>query len=84
MKAYIKDNWKILRLPLPFGTGSWQLYDLEKDPGETTDLSPKYPDVKESMIKAWDEYAHQNEVYDHQGHFDSLYRASYNPDNDHD
>lgn len=79
MKGYIKDNWKLLRLPQPFGTGQWQLYDLEKNPGETTDLSLQYPEVKESLIKEWNEYAKENEVYDHRGHYDSLYRASFEP-----
>ena len=79
MKGYIKDNWKLLRLPQPFGTGQWQLYDLDKDLGETTDLSAQYPDIKESLIKEWNEYARENEVYDHRGHYDSLYRVSFEP-----
>jgi hypothetical protein len=61
------------------GTGTWQLYDLEKDPAETTDLSTHYPDIKEQLINSWNEYAKQNEVHDHRGHFDSLYRKSYLP-----
>ena len=28
MRAYLQDDWKLLRLPEPFGTGTWQLYDL--------------------------------------------------------
>lgn len=79
MKAYIKGKWKILRLPQPMGTGTWQLYDLEKDPAETTDLSTHYPDIKEQLINSWNEYAKQNEVHDHRGHFDSLYRKSFQP-----
>jgi len=78
MKAYITGKWKILRLPQPMGTGTWQLYDLEKDPGETTDLSTQFPDIKEQLIRAWNDYALQNEVHDHQGHYDSLYRKSFN------
>jgi arylsulfatase len=77
MKAYILGNWKILRLPQPFGTGEWQLYDLEKDPAETTDISDKYPDIKEKLIKKWNDYAKQNEVHDHRGHYDSIYRKSF-------
>lgn len=77
MKAFIKGKWKILRLPVPMGTGEWELFDLEKDPGETTDLSSQYPAVKEQLINAWQEYARQNEVYDHKGHYDSLYRRSF-------
>lgn len=80
MKAYIKGNWKILRLPQPFGTGQWQLFDLEKDPGETADLSTQYPDIKASLITAWEAYAKQNDVYDHKGHYDSVYRKGYEVD----
>ena len=82
MKAYIKGNWKILRLPQPFGSGQWQLFDLEKDPGETTDLSAKYPDVKIFAHSVMETYAKQNDVYDHKGHFDSVYRKSYGVDDD--
>jgi arylsulfatase A-like enzyme len=77
MKAYIKGKWKILRLPQPMGTGAWQLFDREKDPAETKDLSEQFPAIKEELIKAWNTYALQNEVHDHQGHFDSLYRKSF-------
>lgn len=77
MKAYIQGKWKILRLPVPMGTGEWELFDLEKDPGETTDLSTQYPDIKSRLIKAWQEYATQNNVHDHNGHYDSLYRKSF-------
>jgi arylsulfatase len=76
MKAYIKGNWKILRLPQPFGTGQWQLYDLEKDPGETTDLSQQFPDIKDQLISDWMQYAKTNNVYDHKGHYDSIYQKS--------
>jgi arylsulfatase len=79
MKAYIKGNWKLLRLPQPMGTGNWELYDLRSDPAETTDLSAQYPEVKNQLIKEWNRYAQQNQVHDHQGHFDELYRRNYMP-----
>ncbi len=79
MKAYIMGNWKILRLPPPMGTGIWQLYDIEKDPAETTDLSAQYPDIKKKLINEWNKYAKENEVHDHKGHFDELYRKSFIP-----
>ena len=84
MKAYIKGTWKILRLPVPFGTGEWQLYDLQKDPGETHDLSQQFPDMKQQLISDWNNYAKENEVYDHRGHFDSVYRAAFRPENEGD
>lgn len=77
MKAYIKGKWKILRLPVPFGSGQWQLYDLEKDPGEINDLSKAFPAKREELITDWQEYAKVNDVYDHKGHYDSLYQRAY-------
>jgi arylsulfatase len=77
MKAYIRGNWKILRLPAPFGSGAWALYDLATDPGEMNDLSEDYPEIKEELIAAWQQYAEANEVFDHKGRFDALYRKVY-------
>jgi arylsulfatase len=77
MKAYIKGNWKILRLPQPFGTGYWQLYDLEVDPGEINDVSDQHPEIRDELINEWLQYSKTNEVFDHKGHYDSLYIRSY-------
>lgn len=77
MKAYIKDNWKLLRLPFPLGTGNWQLYNLDTDPCETTDLSDQYPDLKKELLAGWEQYAKENGVYNHNGHYDTLYRISF-------
>ena len=80
MKAYIKGNWKLLRLPEPMGSGNWELYDLENDPAEATDLSAQFPEIKRQLIEEWNQYASQNEVHDHKGHFDELYRLNYMPE----
>jgi arylsulfatase len=77
MKAYIKGRWKLLRLPKPLGSGNWELYDIEADPGETTDLSAKHPDIVAELTKAWNEYARNNQVHDHKGHYDSFYRRTF-------
>jgi arylsulfatase len=82
MKAYMKDDWKIVRLPKPFGTGEWQLFQVHDDPAETTDLSVKHPEIKKELITAWEAYAIQNKVHDHKGHFDSLYRKNYHLDDE--
>ena len=81
MKAYIKGNYKILRLPVPFGTGDWQLYNILKDPCEANDISIQFPEIKTNLIKNWNKYAKDNDLYDHKGHFDTIYRASFTPGN---
>lgn len=75
-KAYIKGKWKILRLAKPFGTGSWQLYNIEKDPGEINDLSQQFPAKKDSLISDWKKYAKENDVVDHKGYYDLLFEKS--------
>lgn len=80
MKAFIQGEWKILRLPVPFGTGDWTLYNLASDPGEIHDLSDRHPKKKAELITAWQKYAKDNEVYDHKGRFDALYRKAYGVD----
>jgi arylsulfatase len=75
-KAYIKGNWKILRLGKPFGTGTWQLYDIEKDPGEINDLSQQFPEIRDSLILDWMKYAEENGVIDHKGFYDEFFQKS--------
>lgn len=80
MKAYIQGDWKILRLPVPFGTGEWELFDLKDDPGEMNDLSKRYPKKKAELLKAWKVYSAENDVFDHKGRFDAIYRKVYGVD----
>jgi len=80
MKAYIKDEWKILRLPVPFGSGDWALYNLSEDPGEMNDLSDQNPQKKAELLEAWEQYARDNEVFDHKGRFDAFFRKAYGVD----
>jgi arylsulfatase len=77
MKAFIQGQWKLSRLPEPFGTGGWELFDLYKDPGETRNLADTHPERLSAMRDAWEEFARDNGVFDHQGHFDAIYRAVY-------
>jgi arylsulfatase len=77
MKAYIKGDWKILRMPRPFGNDEWGLYNLKDDPGEIHDVSDQYPEKKSELLEAYEQYLIRNEVFDHNGHFDSLYRLWY-------
>jgi arylsulfatase len=62
MDAYRKGNWKVLRLPEPYGSGDWQLYDLAADPGELNDLSSEFPGRAEALARAWEDYAGTNGV----------------------
>jgi arylsulfatase len=62
MDAFRRGEWKILRLPEPYGNGLWQLYHLADDPGETDDLAEQYPERVQELAADWDEYAATHEV----------------------
>jgi arylsulfatase len=64
LKAFFDGDWKILRMPPPFGSGEWQLYNLAEDPPEMNDLAAEYPERLELMIQMWERYKEENTVLD--------------------
>lgn len=58
-RAVFRDTWKALWILPPNGTDSWQLFDLAKDPGETTDVAADHPDVLAELAAAYERYAEE-------------------------
>jgi arylsulfatase len=56
-KSIREGKWKAYQEAAPFGTGKWQLYDLENDPGEAHDLAASNPEVVARLAAAWQDYA---------------------------
>ena len=60
--AVRKANWKAVYLPSGRGGPSakgrdrWELYDLDKDPGEVHDISEHHPETLRELLKLWDQY----------------------------
>ncbi|HAY46263.1 MAG TPA: arylsulfatase [Gammaproteobacteria bacterium] len=61
-RAIIKGDWKIVDLPEPLGSGQWELFNLENDPGEQVDLAGMNPEKLEEMTEEWRLYAIRNGV----------------------
>jgi arylsulfatase len=61
-RAIRQGKWKLLWLCEPYGTGHWQLYDLEADEGETKDLAAEHPDVRDQLVAHWGDYVKTNHV----------------------
>ncbi|RMJ16837.1 hypothetical protein CDV36_003478 [Fusarium kuroshium] len=55
-KAIRKGNWKAVWISAPRGKDEWELYDIEKDPSELSDLATERPDILEEMIFHWEQY----------------------------
>jgi arylsulfatase A-like enzyme len=61
-RAIRKDNWKMVWLCAPHGTGEWQLFDLKADPAETIDRASERPGIRDQLLRHWDEYVSSNNV----------------------
>lgn len=69
-RAIRMGPWKAVFLPeltsVPFAqnitTDGWVLFDLENDPGETTDIAAHHPEVLAELIDAWTSYETRNGV----------------------
>ncbi len=54
-----QGNFKAVSVSPPYGAGTWHLYNLEDDPGETRDLGKEQPLTLDRLIAAWDRYAEE-------------------------
>ena len=52
--AFVRQGrWKLTSIDLPFQEANFALYDLETDPGETTDLAARHPERFAALIEVW-------------------------------
>ncbi|WP_333819775.1 arylsulfatase [Ohtaekwangia sp.] len=61
-RAVRKGKWKIVST---YPLYTWELYDLSKDRGETTDLSGKFPDVVNELSVEYSQWAAKTGVADY-------------------
>jgi arylsulfatase len=52
-----QGDFKAVSIAPPYGTGTWHLYNLADDPGETRDLAKTQPETLKKLQAAWDRYA---------------------------
>jgi arylsulfatase A-like enzyme len=62
--ALYRGAYKLVRTPAPLGDGEWRLYDIARDPGETTDLTGQMPELAAAMIAEYGAYAERTGVLD--------------------
>lgn len=51
--ALFKGQWKLAFSNKPWGTGEFELFDMQRDPSEINDLSDEQPQVKTELLKQW-------------------------------
>lgn len=63
-RAIRKGNWKAVYIPAPMGPDKWELFNLETDLGETTDLAKVMPGILEELLTLYTEYTEEAGLYD--------------------
>lgn len=43
-------------MPHPRGPQKWKLFNIEKDPGETTDMKKENPQTFQELLQLWEQY----------------------------
>ena len=62
--ALYRGNWKLVRTALPRGDFQWRLFDVSKDPGETTDLAEKNPALFKELRAEYQSYVEKVGVFE--------------------
>lgn len=60
--ALRKGAWKITKIEPPFGSGSFELFNLEEDPTESYDVSSEHAEKYLEMLQHWKAYVEDNNV----------------------
>jgi len=55
--AVFKGRYKLMQNLPPKGSGAWELYDIEADPSELTELSEVMPELVAEMLAFYESYA---------------------------
>ena len=60
-RAVRDGKWKLVSI---YPEKRTELYDIEADRGETTDVSSQHPDIVTRLLQQWEQWAAQNDVKD--------------------
>lgn len=61
-----QGDWKIvLQSNAKLGTGSWELYNLKNDRGETQNLAQKNPEKLQQLVDVYNQYTQKNGVQEY-------------------
>ncbi|MEO3754518.1 arylsulfatase [Streptomyces sp. B6B3] len=65
-RSYHRDGWKLVtrhRPGEPYDDGEWSLFDVRRDPTETTDVAADHPVLVKELAAAWETAAWRDGVF---------------------
>ncbi|MCP4752219.1 MAG: sulfatase-like hydrolase/transferase [Proteobacteria bacterium] len=60
--ALFKGDYKLVKNSAIYGDKTWRLYNIARDPGESTDLKEQMPELFEEMMAGYRDYETKNGV----------------------
>lgn len=63
-RAIRQGPWKALYMAPPRGKDRWELYNMEKDPGEVNDLAEAEPEILKKLVAHWEVYYAETGMFD--------------------
>ncbi len=76
--AVFMGRYKLLKVTPPYGEDTWQLFDIESDPGETRDLATDQSQIFSKMMLEYEAYAERVGVISPGEGFNPLQRVAQN------
>lgn len=64
LRAIRQGKWKAVYMTPPRGNDEWELYDMDRDPGEINNLAVQEPKILEKLIDAWNVYYAETGMFD--------------------
>ncbi|OTA68011.1 arylsulfatase [Hypoxylon sp. EC38] len=64
LRAIRQGKWKAIYMTPPRGRDTWELYDMNADPGEIHDLAEKEPEVLARLVQHWNVYYSETGMFD--------------------
>jgi arylsulfatase A-like enzyme len=61
-QAIRQGSWKMMTQAPPYGTGKWQLFNLDNDPAEVNDLAQQNPEKIAALKILWEDYKTNNNI----------------------
>lgn len=53
-RAFVRrGQWKLVTLEPPFEESAFELFNVDDDPGETTNLAAVHPDIHRELLDLW-------------------------------
>lgn len=81
LRAIREGRWKAVYMTPPRGDNTWELYDMEKDPGEIHNRAKDEPEVLQRLVQHWNVYYSEVGMFDPDVTYHVVKDALYTPAN---